>query len=408
MDVILLGGGGAMGTGIVRDLLSDKSSDKVEKIVVADHSRKRTENIVEELDDERLEAMKLDVSDRDETLEVLKGSDVCVNCVPTLAGFQMEITKMCLESGVAYMDLGGLFHTTLKQKDMEQDFIEEGIPGVLGMGSAPGMTNVLAGYGAEGYDEVDSIEVYWAGKEVGDSSGSEEEIPVFVPPYSIHTLVDEFAARSTQFIDGEYVEKEACSGRKTVSFPEPFGKLTTFHTIHSEPATLPRSLEDKGIKEVTWRLWPTEGLNTIMRSLVSAGFGRVDSVEIDGKEIDPVDFLERLTRKNVEVNEDNISEPESVEEAQGYSIYRAVVKGMKDGEEMKTTVDIIREPHELYSEYSEADTSIPASICAQMLGEGLIEPGLWAPEECIDSERFFEELGKRHFEVVAREERVLS
>ncbi len=397
-----------MGTGIVRDLVSEHSTEGIEKIVVSDHELRRASAIVEELEDERLVAKEVDVSRREETLDLLENADVCINCVPTLAGFQMEITEMCLESGVAYMDLGGLFHTTLKQKEMEQDFVEEGVPGVLGMGSAPGMTNVLAGYGAEGYEEVESIEVYWAGKELGDDNGLEEEVPVFVPPYSIHTLIDEFAASSTQFIDGEYVEKEACSGRKTVSFPEPFGKLTTFHTIHSEPATLPRSFEDRGIKEVTWRLWPTEGLNTIMRSLVSAGFGRVDSVEIDGKELDPVDFLERLTRKNVEVNEDKISEPDSIEEAQGYSIYRAVVKGVKDGEEVKTTVDIIREPHELYSEYSEADTSIPASICAQMLGEGLIEPGLWAPEECIDPKRFFEELGKRHFEVVAREEKVLS
>lgn len=397
-----------MGTGIVRDMVSDKSSDGIKKVVVADYSLERAEKIVKELDDDRLEAVEVDVSNKDETMKILDSADVCVNCVPTLAGFQMDITKMCLESGVAYMDLGGLYHTTLKQKELEQDFVKEGVPGVLGMGSAPGMTNVLAKNGAETYDEIESIEVYWAGKEGSDGSDLKEEVPVFVPPYSINTLVDEFAARSTQFIDGEYVERPPCSGTKTTTFPEPFGKLTTFHTIHSEPATLPKSFEDKGIQKVTWRLWPTEGLNTIMRSLVSAGFGRVDEIEIDGKKINPIDFLERLTRKNVEINEDKKSEPDSIEEAQGYSIYRAVVKGLKDDEKVSTTVDIIREPHELYADYSEADTSIPASICAQMLGDGKIEPGLWAPEECIDSETFFEELGKRHFEVVVREEKVLS
>ncbi len=407
MKMILLGGGGAMGTGIVRDLVSEHSSQDIEKIVVSDHELERASDIVEDLDDERLVAEEVDVSDRDETMELLKNFDVCVNCVPTLAGFQMNITKMCLETGTAYMDLGGLFHTTLKQKEMEQEFMDKGVPGVLGMGSAPGMTNVLAKHGAEGYDKVKKIELYWAGKEVaGDKS--EVEISTFVPPYSIHTLIDEFAAKSTQFIDGEYVEKEPCSGEKTVSFPDPFGKLNTFHTIHSEPATLPESFEDKGIQEVTWRLWPTESLNTVMRSLVAVGFGRVDSVEIENLKIDPVAFLERLTRKNKEVNDDKIMEPESMEEVQGYSIYRAKVEGEKNGVKVRSIVDIIREPHELYSEYSEADTSIPASICAQMLGHGEIEPGLWAPEECIDTESFFKELGKRHFKVISREEKVLS
>ncbi len=408
MKIVLLGGGGAMGTGIARDLVSDRSSKEIEKIVVADYSIERAEKIVDELGDERLEAKQVDVSDKEQTMELLDHFNVCVNCVPTLAGFQMDITRMCLEKRVAYMDLGGLYHTTLKQKELEQEFIEKDIPGVLGMGSAPGMTNVLAKHGAEGYDSIESIEVYWAGKELTNLTGLEEEIPVFVPPYSIQTLIDEFAASSTQFIDGEYVEKPPCSGNKTVSFPEPFGKLTTFHTIHSEPATLPESFKDKGIKNVTWRLWPTEDLNTIMRSLVSVGFGIVDNIDIDGKEIDPVDFLEKLTRKNVDVNEEMIPVIDSIEEAQGYSIYRSVVKGVKNGDNLKSMVDIIIEPHELYSDFSEADTSIPASICAQMLGEGKIKPGLWAPEECIDAEYFFSELGKRHFKVVAREEKVLS
>lgn len=55
----------------------------------------------------------------------------------------------------------------------------------------------------------------------------------------------------------------------------------------------------------------------------------------------------------------------------------------------------------------DAATSMSASIGAQMLGRGEIKPGVWGPEECVDTKRFFEELKKRNFKVIMSEERVM-
>ncbi len=40
-----------------------------------------------------------------------------------------------------------------------------------------------------------------------------------------------------------------------------------------------------------------------------------------------------------------------------------------------------------------------------MVGRGEIPPGVWAPEECVDTVKFFEQLKKRHFKITVKEER---
>lgn len=57
--------------------------------------------------------------------------------------------------------------------------------------------------------------------------------------------------------------------------------------------------------------------------------------------------------------------------------------------------------------YGDAATSMSASIGAQMLGRGEIKPGVWGPEECVDTDRFFEELKKGNFKITVSEERVI-
>jgi len=40
-----------------------------------------------------------------------------------------------------------------------------------------------------------------------------------------------------------------------------------------------------------------------------------------------------------------------------------------------------------------------------MLGRGEIPPGVWAPEECVDTAKFFAQLKKRHFTITVKEEK---
>ena len=67
--------------------------------------------------------------------------------------------RAALAARVPYSDLGGLYHGSIKQFGLHDDFEKAGVPALLGMGSTPGITNVMAGELARGLDSVDAIHV---------------------------------------------------------------------------------------------------------------------------------------------------------------------------------------------------------------------------------------------------------
>ena len=151
-----------MGTGIVRDLVSDRAIVPISAIRIADVSRPRIDALMGELADPRLEAFELDVNDPERLAAAVSGVDIVVNSVPTLLGHQMAIFEACLAAGVTYTDLGGLGTYTVRQKAMHERFRAAGVTAVIGTGSDPGMSNVICRAVADALDTIDSINLYWA------------------------------------------------------------------------------------------------------------------------------------------------------------------------------------------------------------------------------------------------------
>jgi lysine 6-dehydrogenase len=59
-----------------------------------------------------------------------------------------------LAAGAHYVDLGGLYHVTRLQLELDGQFRERGQGALLGMGSAPGKTNLLASAASRGSGET--------------------------------------------------------------------------------------------------------------------------------------------------------------------------------------------------------------------------------------------------------------
>ena len=115
MHIVILGGAGLMGSGTVRDLLSELSGG-VTRLVIADTSRERMQQLHAALADPRTETVELDVTNAEQTMALLRGADLCINAVPTFAGFQMDIFGYCLAAGCPYVDYGGMGVYTVRQK----------------------------------------------------------------------------------------------------------------------------------------------------------------------------------------------------------------------------------------------------------------------------------------------------
>jgi saccharopine dehydrogenase-like NADP-dependent oxidoreductase len=390
MKVVVFGGAGLMGAGVVRDLLSDRAICPVECVTVCDHSQARLDMLLRDLGDARAVGKLVDVADPGALAAALPGADICINAVPTLAGFQMQIFSAALVARVPYIDLGGLGTYTVEQKQWHDRFVAAGVPAVISTGADPGMSNVICKVVADRLDTIDKINLYWAAELVGS------ENPLLVPPYSVSTVLAEYAKPSIQFIDGRHVEVPPASGVEWIDLPEPWGRCEFFHSPHSEQLTVPVAdgIRDKGIREFTWKLHLPHREHEAWIGLVKAGFGDVDEpVIIGGASVDPVAVLSAVIERNIERNRHRIPAQES------HEIHFAIGIGTKDGARLEVRCDVRVHPHAIYAPYTDACTSMNTSIAAQLLFLQPRKPGVWAPEEYFEVQPYLAELRKRHFQV---------
>ena len=138
-----------------------------------------------------------------------------------------------------------------------------GVPALLGMGSTPGITNVMAGELARGLDSVDAIHV-----RVGclDRSAS-GPLPV---PYALDTVLDEFSLEPMVFRGGPAEAVPPMSGRETIDFPPPVGRAEALYTLHSEVAMFPRSFP--GLREASFKVAFEPEFTKKVAFLVELGF----------------------------------------------------------------------------------------------------------------------------------------
>lgn len=393
MKITVLGGAGMMGQGIIRDLLSDRAIIEIEELRVPDASPERLRALEAEFGaDARLRLSRLDVTDAAALGRALGGADLCVNAVPTLAGHQMRIFEAALDAGTHYTDLGGLGTYTVKQLEWRDRFREAGLCAVLGVGADPGMSNVICRAVADEMDEIDAINLYWAAELTGP------ENPVLVPPYSVSTVLAEYAHPSIQFHGGRHVTCAPMTGVEVIDLPEPWGRCEFMYSPHSEQLTVPLAagIREKGIREFTWKLHLPHREHEAWVGLVKAGFGEFDEpVEVDGARVRPLDVLNAVLARNIERNAGRIPAQES------HEIHFAIGRGRKAGRPVVARCEVVVRPNPLYAPYRDAATSMNASIAAQLMLAGERRPGVFAPEEFFEIPAYFRELGKRHFEVAS-------
>jgi saccharopine dehydrogenase-like NADP-dependent oxidoreductase len=389
MRILIIGGAGLMGAGTARDLLSNLSSG-VTKVIAADANPDRLAALKKSLPDSRLETRALDVTDRNALLALLHDCDLCINGVPTFAGFQMAIFEACLAAKHTYVDYGGMGVYTVQQKAQHTRWKEAGVTAVIGLGSDPGLSNVLCRAVADQLDRIDRINLYWAATKVGP------ENPVLVPPYSLSTILAEYANPSRQFLEGKLQDVPPLSGTETIDLPTPWGRTTFIHSQHSEPLTVPfaEGIAEKGIREFTWKLSLPAREHEAWVGLVKAGFGPSDEpVTVKGVSVCPLDLLQAVIDRNIQRNGSRIPAQES------HEMHFVIGHGTRHGKRCRVTCRVIGHPHPLYDDYVDAGTSMCMSVGVQQILKRELRPGVWAAEEYFNVEEFFAEMRKRHFTI---------
>ncbi|MGD2104816.1 MAG: saccharopine dehydrogenase NADP-binding domain-containing protein [Anaerolineae bacterium] len=377
MKIIVLGGAGKMGCIAVQDLAGD---DRVDEVVIADQDQSQARTVAQIIDSPKVSIQDVDVTDRKGLVVLLDGADACVNA--TVYYFNLDVMEACLEAGVPYTDLGGLFHNTRKQLKLHDRFAEAGVSAVLGMGSAPGIPNIQARYAADRLDTIDSIHIY-----DGIKPPAADDVQF---TYAVPTIVDELTMSPMVFRDGEYHACEPLSEFEEYWFAEPLGLLPMHLSLHSEVATLPMSFAEKGLRECTFKInyWgmAKEAVEKV-RVLVDFGFAGGDPVDVKGHPVVPRDLMEALMGEHVPPIEAFLAPPEN-EPPDWVKEIVTEVRGKKDGEDATYRMGTVM------CKGAQPTGSAPARAAIWM-AQGRIPAGVYPPEQVIDSEPFLKELEDR-------------
>lgn len=304
--------------------------------------------------------------------EVLKEVRAVAACLPYR--LNLEVMEAALAAGCHYADLGGLFHVTRTQWGLHDRFAQAGISAVLGIGSAPGLTNVLARRGADRLHRVDSIDIADGAVDLSADGGS------FAVPYSAETVLDEFTEPAMVFEDGKLREVPAGDGVVSWDFPEPVGTQPAIYTLHSEPATLPFTIA--GVRDVRWRLALPNVVHEGFAFLVRQGFASRDPVETPRGPVVPRDVLTAVLNRAPAQG----GSPNDVE------FLDVRVAGERGGR--PTTVrELARfEPSPEGLSAGAFGTAIPIVTSTLWQAADRVEPGVHPPESAFEPEEFVGEL----------------
>jgi len=364
-----------MGRAVVYDLA--KFAPGV-RLVVADRDLERARRAAREFGRGRAVAKAVDVRDRKRLAKLLRGSFAVVNC--TQYDWNLEVMRAALDAGVHYLDLGGLYYVTRKQFAFHRDFCRAERLALLGMGGAPGITNVMARHLADRLDRIENLRVYNA------STDAQSYATPMAWTFSLSTILDELTTAPVTFAAGRFGKRPLLSGAEVVRFRPPIGPAVMRHSLHSELATLPFSFRGRGVHEVFFKINYDQPLVDAVQTLTALGLTRPQPVRVDGIKVSPRAFLEAVLLRGA-----SRKPPRDVE------ALRVVAVGRKMGRRARLAM-------EAWTRFSARpalsavarDTGFPASIAAQMLARGEIQGvGVRPPEDVVPPAPFFRELERR-------------
>jgi saccharopine dehydrogenase-like NADP-dependent oxidoreductase len=288
---------------------------------------------------------------------VLRDQSVVINC--TGHQHNLSVMEAALKARVHYVDLGGLFTWTRRQRRLHLPFEDAGLTAILGMGCAPGLTNVMAAAAASKLDRVDSIRIRLGSVDFNARSSR------FVFPYSAQTIVEELTLPPWKWSGGRFVQTEPRTGWERVDFGRPVGRVWTVMTRHSEIATLPLRFKSKGLRYADFKIGFDRAFVRELMKRVRAGWS--------------VEDLEKLPAPRATPDD--------------YEVSRVIVKGGRQAIIMDCHA---RSNAKWHASAGDIDTACPASIAAQMIVARAIErPGVWAPEDVVPTDLLFKELRRR-------------
>ena len=365
-------GAGAQGSACAFELLQ---RPEVDRVVLADLDVNEPRPFLKHFLGGALELLTLDATDEVAVRRALESVDGVASALPYY--FNLDMTRLAIESKANFCDLGGNTEIVDQQRKMTVEAQERDVSVVPDCGLAPGMVNILAQGGIDALDETESVKIY-----VGGLPQVPEPPLNYQLVYSLEGVLDYYTTPVLVLEGGEVIDKEPLTGVETVTF-EALGELEAFLTAGGI-SRMPYRYRGL-IPSMSYKTLRYPGHCELMKSMRNLGLMDLDPVEIGGASVVPRDLL-------IKVLDMKLRKPSG----EDLVVMRVVIDGAIDGASRTVTYEMV--------DYYDQDQEITAMMrttgyslgaTAYMQAAGLIPKGVHTPSECVPAEMYIQQLANR-------------
>lgn len=366
-QVLILGGSGRIGSQVAIDLLTHTAVNVTIAGRNLETGQKACQVLVTSIGEtaaQRCQFVPIHLDNLRELQDAIAQSDLVVHCAGPFHHRNASVLKLCIDSGVNYVDVSDHPSFTCKAIALQEKAQAAGMTAIVNTGIFPGISNSMVRRDIEQLDHAYKVHLSYV---VGGSGGA----GLTVMRSTFLGLQRSFEAR----IDGKHQQIQPYSDREVIEFPH-YGKVGVYWFDMPESFTIADTFPVKTVvtkfgtvprfyNYLTWsvaRWWHPKLL-------------RSNSI---------IEFLSRVSYGMTQIS-DRLS-------GVGVAI-RSEVLGTRYGQLVRCCSTL---HHPNTSEIAGRGTG---AIAQRLLSGELRKPGVWTPEQALSTQMFDKAMSDRKIEI---------
>jgi len=359
MNYLVLGGG-LQGRVVAYDILKFEPGSKVTIADIDEESLKIAKDLIS---DKNLSVAVCDIFNHKQAVELMEKADVIINGLPhnweTTESFYKAM-MVCKNKKAVFTD----YWMWDKQYQFSDELKKNNNLVVPGLGIVPGFGNICGGQLALEFERLDEVFIYCGGLPTKRGVAPLDYMVLF----NVEALLDLYLTPPTVIEDGVLKVTEPLTDLETVFVPG-YGEVKALKTdgLYS----LNKTLIEKGVQRAAEFTCRYPGHYEWMQTLDKAGFFSKEAIEVDGQQVVPRAFSEKVLNTLME----------KIPGVRDFTYLYVVGRGLKDGVLTEKTYTLLDHSDEEVGITSMMrTTAYPSSIAAMIVAHdindkyGVIEP----------------------------------
>jgi lysine 6-dehydrogenase len=302
---IVVLGAGRVGKAIAIDLKSNF------QVVAADFNDHELNYLVSK---HKIEGVHADISKPENVKYIITDADMVISAVPGFLGY--KTLKTIIECGKDVVDIAFFSEDPFDLDDLAK---KHHVTAVVDCGVAPGMGNIILGR----YNKQMTVEKYEC--LVGGLPVERHWPYEYKAVFSPIDVIEEYIRPARYVQNGQIIVREALSDAELVNFPG-IGTLESWNSDGLR--SLIKTMKIPDMIEKTLR-YP--GTIQYLKVLRETGFFSYEPVDVNGKQIRPIDLTAKLLFPLWKLKEGE----------EDFTVMRIIIEGIEDGKKKKYQYNLL-------------------------------------------------------------------